>query len=85
MALKDIAGHFGILPRLAMDAYDKEHNKAEAAKKESAMYKNAFMNTKNAYQQPQPLVTRKKGGMVGSASKRADGCAQRGKTKGKIV
>jgi hypothetical protein len=27
----------------------------------------------------------KKGGMVGSASKRADGCAQRGKTKGKMV
>lgn len=26
-----------------------------------------------------------KGGKVGSASKRADGCAQRGKTKGKIV
>ena len=27
----------------------------------------------------------KKGGKVGSASKRADGCAQRGKTRGKIV
>jgi len=27
----------------------------------------------------------KKGGKVGSASKRADGCAVRGKTKGKIV
>lgn len=27
----------------------------------------------------------KKGGKVGSASSRADGCAQRGKTKGKIV
>jgi hypothetical protein len=26
-----------------------------------------------------------KGGSVGSASKRADGCAQRGKTKGRIV
>jgi hypothetical protein len=26
-----------------------------------------------------------KGGSVGSASKRADGCAQRGKTKGKFV
>ena len=33
------------------------------------------------------LVPEKKraGGMVGSASKRADGCAQRGKTKGRIV
>ena len=27
----------------------------------------------------------KKGGSVSSASKRADGCAQRGKTRGKIV
>jgi len=27
----------------------------------------------------------KKGGMVSSASKRADGCAQRGKTKGRMV
>jgi hypothetical protein len=27
----------------------------------------------------------KKGGVVGSASKRADGCAQRGKTRGKMV
>lgn len=26
-----------------------------------------------------------KGGSVGSASKRADGCAQKGKTKGKVV
>ena len=85
MGIKNIIGNLGLLPRLAMDAYDKEHDKAEAAEKESAMYKDAFMNTKNAYQQPQPLVTRKKGGMVGSASKRADGCAQRGKTKGKIV
>jgi hypothetical protein len=25
------------------------------------------------------------GGSVGSASKRADGCAQRGKTKGKVI
>lgn len=27
----------------------------------------------------------KSGGKVGSASKRADGCAQRGKTKGKVI
>jgi hypothetical protein len=26
-----------------------------------------------------------KGGMVGSASKRADGCAERGKTKGRFI
>ena len=28
---------------------------------------------------------KKKGGMVGSASKRADGCAVKGKTKGRMV
>jgi hypothetical protein len=28
---------------------------------------------------------KRSGGMVGSASKRADGCAQRGKTRGKMV
>jgi hypothetical protein len=33
---------------------------------------------------PEP-VKKAKGGMVGSASKRADGCAIKGKTKGRIV
>ena len=33
-----------------------------------------------------PVPEKKRaGGMVGSASKRADGCAQRGKTRGRIV
>jgi hypothetical protein len=33
-----------------------------------------------------PMPEKKRaGGMVGSASKRADGCAQRGKTRGKMV
>lgn len=31
------------------------------------------------------ISTMKKGGKVSSASKRADGCAQRGKTRGKFV
>jgi hypothetical protein len=36
--------------------------------------------------QPTPAPVKKaKGGMIGSASKRADGCAQRGKTRGRIV
>jgi hypothetical protein len=34
---------------------------------------------------PQDVEKKAKGGMVGSASKRADGCAQRGKTKGRMV
>ena len=32
-----------------------------------------------------PAPAFKKGGSVGSASKRADGCAQRGKTKGTMI
>ena len=32
-----------------------------------------------------PVKKMKKGGSVGSASKRADGCAVRGKTRGKMV
>ena len=34
---------------------------------------------------PSEPVKKAKGGMVGSASKRADGCAIKGKTRGKIV
>jgi hypothetical protein len=33
---------------------------------------------------PMPVVKKAKGGKVGSASKRADGIAARGKTRGKI-
>ena len=36
--------------------------------------------------QPTPAPVKKaKGGMIGSASKRADGCAVKGKTKGRMV
>ena len=79
MGIKNIIGNLGLLPRLAMDAYDKEHDKAEAAEKESAMYKDAFMNMGNRE------TGMKKGGKVKSASKRADGCCIKGKTRGRIV
>ena len=39
---------------------------------------------REATKQPEP-VKKAKGGMVSSASKRADGAAIRGKTKGRIV
>ena len=32
-----------------------------------------------------PIIKKAKGGSVSSASKRADGCAQRGKTKGRMI
>jgi hypothetical protein len=34
---------------------------------------------------PSAPIKKAKGGMISSASKRADGCAQRGKTRGKMV
>lgn len=34
---------------------------------------------------PRKTVKKAKGGAVSSASKRADGCAQRGKTRGKMI
>jgi hypothetical protein len=34
---------------------------------------------------PSAPVKKAKGGMIGSASKRADGCATKGKTKGRMV
>jgi hypothetical protein len=37
------------------------------------------------YDSYKEMTYMKKGGSVSSASKRADGCAQRGKTKGKFV
>lgn len=40
---------------------------------------------KKTQQQAQMEAGMKKGGKVSSASKRADGCAVRGKTKGRIV
>jgi hypothetical protein len=40
--------------------------------------------TKEVKETPQP-VKKAKGGMIGSASKRADGCATKGKTRGRIV
>ena len=47
----------------------EEEKKAEAVRQNSDIYKPTY----------------KKGGKVSSASKRADGCAQRGKTRGRIV
>ena len=56
MGIKDIVGNLGILPQMAMKAYDKEHDKAEALEEENAMYKAA-----NQARQPR-LVGMKKGG-----------------------
>ena len=61
----------GLLPAIAKDIRDdKEEDKKRAA-----------MEAVQAGRVP----TMKKGGKVSSASKRADGCAVKGKTRGRIV
>jgi hypothetical protein len=62
----------GLLPAIAKDMRD---DKAEEKKKA------AMAAQTGAPAQP----GMKKGGSVSSASKRADGCAMRGKTRGKMV
>ena len=54
----------------------------EAGSKMQGAYRGAVGNIKRGLKS---LVGMKTGGSVGSASKRADGCAQRGKTRGKMV
>jgi hypothetical protein len=64
----------------ASEDYDKAVNKIKErnkqAKKDSRSGSMTMDEMGNSY---------KKGGMIGSASKRADGCAVKGKTKGRMV
>lgn len=55
---------------------------AAAGEKMQGAYRGAAENVKRGLRS---LVGMKKGGSVGSASKRADGCAVRGKTRGRMV
>ena len=77
----------GIMPRMAGAAQKKNARRAASAAEAAAMQKadiDAKRNTAAG-------VTMKKGGKVkkmakgGSASRRADGCATQGKTKGRFV
>lgn len=95
MGLKDIAksGVLGIGPALVADnpkllqgmglvgnlAYNKIEDREDRKRREAEM---AAAGATPAPGTPTPM---KKGGKVKSASKRADGAAIRGKTRGKIV
>lgn len=57
--------------------YTKMDNMNRKAHEESSKYVTGEM--------PNKPVKKAKGGSVGSASSRADGCAQRGKTKGRMI
>ena len=92
MAIKDIlkSGVAGVVPALVADnpkllqgagligniAYNQIENREEDKARRAA-------EAAAAGQIPQPGM--KKGGKVSSASKRADGCAVRGKTKGRML
>ena len=58
------------------------------AVKLSEMLDRAGMKQEQEYEgksKEELAIKKRSGGMIGSASKRADGCAQRGKTRGKMV
>jgi hypothetical protein len=55
------------------------------AKKAQAVQREVMNEGRRETRGTVPAEALKKGGSVSSASSRADGCAQRGKTKGKIV
>jgi uncharacterized coiled-coil protein SlyX len=64
--------------------------RGESVPELDALYKKMDALTEQGYRtatgETKPKTEKKAGGgMVGSASKRADGCAVRGKTKGKMV
>jgi hypothetical protein len=88
-------GMLGIAPRMiANRAQEKDESKDRAAMeqaKEAEAMKNQKMAARTKRSSPQKTGMEggykgyAKGGKVSSASKRADGCAIKGKTKGRMV
>ena len=80
--------------RIINDAVTKETQKGHATYESDNVKKQKEMETKDAkfketikqgVEKVRGVLGMKKGGKVGSAYSRADGCAQRGKTKGRVV
>jgi hypothetical protein len=69
------------LPQEMVDRLTREENEANPMVK---LRDRIFGPEKVKQPKPEP-VKKAKGGTVSSASKRADGIAQRGKTKGKMI
>jgi hypothetical protein len=76
MNIKDIIMSGGVLPAMLKDSYAKKDEEIETLKKQAAQGP--------AGTQPVAGQGMKRGGKVSSASSRADGIAQRGKTRGKM-
>ena len=88
MAFKNIAGSLGVLPRLAVKEYeDRKQDKMEAEEMLRAQEQAAAEQAAAGGGMKKGGKVKKmaKGGSVGSASKRADGVATRGKTRGRMV
>jgi hypothetical protein len=96
-AIGELAGKgmIGIMPQMiANRAQEKDESKERAAMeqaKEAAVMQKQQMADKTRRPRPQKTGMEggykgyAKGGKVSSASKRADGCAIKGKTKGRMV
>jgi hypothetical protein len=80
MAITDIAKNLGIIPRMMANAYEDKKDQISSLTGE-----NESLKAQIEAQKENKSKGMKKGGKVSSASKRADGCAQRGKTRGKMV
>jgi hypothetical protein len=77
--VSDVADKYGLAnPIEVVDEALGGQTREESKKRREAVKEKEVKET------PQP-VKKAKGGMVGSASKRADGCAVKGKTRGRIV
>jgi len=88
MELKDLVnyGPFGVLPRMAVKEYDRQKDKDAEEKRrmeEQAAAEQAA--AEGGMKKGGKVKKMAKGGLVGSASKRADGIAIKGKTRGKMV
>jgi hypothetical protein len=70
------------LESIRQDKYDTQQR--EAAEKAPARNLGGVLDIFKRKDTPMPVKKYAKGGSV-SASKRADGCAQRGKTRGKVI
>jgi uncharacterized protein YjcR len=87
-AIEDATGMGGVFPKMAQAARNRDRRRADMA---ADMQNEADMRAKGRAIAANLAPGMKKGGKVkkmakgGSASKRADGCATKGKTKGKFV
>ena len=69
------------LPQAMVDRLTREENEANPMVK----LRDKIFGPEKVKQPKSEPVKKAKGGMVSSASKRADGCAVKGKTKGRMV